>query len=345
MVSCQKEPDSPNHPSPLPYLRGVDLSFQPALQAAGVQYVDSNQQPFSADQLFLQNGWNVVRLRLWVNPQEGHSGSHEGRAYAQQLKAKGALIWLALHYADHWADPGQQSIPDAWQSLDFPTLQDTVAAYTHRVVSGIAPDVIQIGNEINAGMLWPMGALDSMDHFISLLRTALESAQTARPEAKRMIHLAGTDAATQWMFTQMEAAELAYDWVGISYYPWWHGKDLDQLQNQLLQIHQITQKPIGIAETAYPFSLQWNDWTHNVVGLADQLIAEIPATPQGQKQFLLQIDQICSQLPQSWGWAYWAPDWVALNDTQSIGGSSWENLALFNFENQALPAIYLPPSP
>lgn len=348
MGSCQKDSPStvqlPALPQQLPYLRGIDLSFHPQLQQTDLQYLDSSNQNVLGDQLFLQNEWNIVRLRLWVNPLNDHSGFGEVQQYCKQLRNQGAFIWLALHYSDHWADPGQQKLPIAWQALDRATLLDTVASYTHRVVSAIAPDVVQIGNEINAGMLWPMGSLDSMGNFLTLLDTALKSAHSARPEAIRMIHLAGADAATQWMFSQIKAANLPYEWVGISYYPWWHGKDLQLLQNQLLQIHQITQKPIGIAETAYPFSLQWGDWTHNVVGLPEQLIPTFPASPEGQRDFLVQLDHICKQLPQSWGWAYWAPDWVAVNDTQSVGGSSWENLALFNFEHQALPAIYLPPT-
>ena len=54
-------------------------------------------------------------------------------------------------------------------------------------------------------------------------------------------------------------------------------------------------KKVLIAETAYPFTLNWNDWTNNIVGANDQLIADFPATNDGQKNYLLAIKALLKQ--------------------------------------------------
>jgi arabinogalactan endo-1,4-beta-galactosidase len=39
------------------------------------------------------------------------------------------------------------------------------------------------------------------------------------------------------------------------------------------------------------------------------------------------------------GFCYWAPDWVAFRGSTSSNGSSWENLALFDFNNKVLAGV------
>ena len=69
---------------------------------------------------------------------------------------------LNLHYSDFWADRTHQEIPAAWQGQDLATLAATVHDYTKLVVAtldqqGTPPDIVQIGNEVSTGMLWPRG--------------------------------------------------------------------------------------------------------------------------------------------------------------------------------------------
>src|SRR5690606_32511821 len=102
-------------------------------------------------------------------------------------------------------------------------------------------------------------------------------------------------------------------------------------------------KKIMIVETAYPFTLGYDDNLANFIGDNSQIIPGYPATPAGQKAFLEKMTEIMQAIPngKGIGWIYWAPDWVAFdgNEAMSTGGSAWENQALWDFEHKALPAL------
>ena len=134
---------------------------------------------------------------------------------------------------------------------------------------------------------------------------------------------------------------MPYDIIGLSYYPWWSEKDLTYIGGQLNQLASTFNKKIFIAETAYPWTLQWNDNTNNNVGDISQLIPAYPATPQGQLQYLQQLKKLLAAIPNKLGigFCYWAPDWVAFKGLAATDGSSWENLAMFDFSNKAQPGM------
>ncbi len=100
-------------------------------------------------------------------------------------------------------------------------------------------------------------------------------------------------------------------------------------------------KKILIAETAYPFTLEWNDWTNNIVGLEEQLILpKYPATIEGQKKFIRQIKILTKEeVENGMGFCYWGAELIAWKGNQSTDASSWENQALFDFDNKALPVL------
>ena len=76
--------------------------------------------------------------------------------------------------------------------------------------------------------------------------------------------------------------------LALSYYPIWHGKSITQLKAKIQELGKNYNKSILIAETAYPFTLDWNDWTNNVVGQNSQLILpDYPATNEGQKSLYM----------------------------------------------------------
>ncbi len=137
----------------------------------------------------------------------------------------------------------------------------------------------------------------------------------------------------------MKQYHVDYDIIGLSYYPWWHGKSLDTLQLTLNQLATKYDKEVVIAETAYPFTLSWNDWTNNFIGNANQLIPGYPATEAGQKAFLWKLRTIVQSNPAGKGFCYWEPEWISIKGPQSTVGSPWENLALFDFQNKVLPAM------
>ena len=106
-----------------------------------------------------------------------------------------------------------------------------------------------------------------------------------------MIHYAGVSATdTNWFFTKVKSVD--YDYIGLSYYPIWHGKDLATIKTTIDALVKNFSKKVLIAETAYPFTLGFNDWTNNIVGLDSQLVSGYPATAEGQKNFVLAIKDL-----------------------------------------------------
>ena len=341
LSGCSKEGQNIKPPQKDESIRAADLSFFPEINNSAYTYRDSSGQAIRLPAFLRSNGWNAVRLRLWVDPASGHSGLEEVEQFTQLVKAESMSVWLSIHYSDHWADPGQQAIPAPWMNLPYDALIDSVYNYTYRVCELLQPDIVQIGNEINGGFLWPTGHIDSSAQFHGLLNSGLQAAKDAYPDAQRMIHFAGINPGANWFFQDLENASFDFELIGLSYYPWWHGKDLDQLGQTLEDLHALTSKNTIIAETAYPFTLGWNDWTNNIVGLPEQLIPGFPASIEGQHAYLQQIDSVCENTYGNIGWGYWAPDYVAWRGPQATDGSPWENLALFDFQANALPAVYL----
>jgi len=337
---CAKDEEAVS-PKPQPvapelFINGADLSYLPLIEAAGMKFYDSDNQEMDAVTILKASGMNTIRLRLWYNPENVHSSFTEVKTMAARARSQGLKVWLTVHYSDSWADPGQQKPPLAWQNLDFDILKDSLYDYTKRIITGINPDYIQLGNEINPGLLLPFGdAYANEVQFLQLLGMASKAVRDYSSDAYIMIHYAGTDWANEF-FDKLSGID--YDMIGISYYPFWHGKDLLTLKSVLTSLRTNQGKSVVIAETSYPFTLDWNDNTHNIVGLESQLILpDYPATPQGQNDYFQKIKEIVKGSGGA-GICYWAPDWVAFDGTQSAKGSSWENMTLFDFNNRVLPA-------
>lgn len=334
-----KENDQEPRPEPNPekfILRAADLSFLPEIEQAGIVFY--NQAGVAEDMLTtLKNaGLNTVRIRLWKDPADGHSGFAEVRAFAQKARLMGLKVWLTVHYSDTWADPGHQYIPAAWQDLGYYVLKDSLYQYTAMIIKAIDPDYFQIGNEVNYGMLWPQGKISYLQNFLGLIASGAAAVRDHSDHCKIMIHYAGFQDAPGFF---AKLGSIDYDIIGLSYYPVWHGKDLTALEAAMQELAQQTGKKVMIAETSYPFTFEWNDWTNNVTGSSDQILDAYPATPQGQKDFMNEIKRISSAAETSVGFAYWGGEWVAFKGTEATNGSSWENMAFYDFNFKALPVI------
>jgi len=318
------------------FIRAADISFLPEIESAGTVFYNNGNAENMLTTL-KSNGCNAIRIRLWKNPSNTHSSMAEVKALAQRVKQAGMKVWLTVHYSDTWADPGHQTLPAEWQNLSFADLKTAVATYTSSIISEINPDIIQIGNETNDGFLWPQGRLTSNEQqFLQLLTTASATIRTQSPTTKIMLHFAGISA-SDWFFEKVKNVD--FDYIGLSYYPMFHGKDLNALKNTINTLGANYNKKVIIAETAYPFTLGYNDFTNNIVGLQEQLIPTIPATPEGQKTFMLTLKTLIKSSDFGAGFGYWGGEWVAFRGAQATNGSSYENQALYDFENQALPVM------
>jgi len=360
LYSCKKS-NAPAHVTPpdttgvtqevhIDY-RGADLSFLPEIEQAGTQFYDTTGAAKTALTIFKNYGCNLVRVRLWHVPASDHSALPEVLAFCKRINDAGLQILLDIHYSDTWADPGQQAIPAAWAGLAITALQDSVKTYTQRVIGllkaqNTMPAIVQVGNEINGGFLWPQGKITGNSdanwaNFATLIKSGIAGIKAVDTDnsISIMLHYAELDGASGF-YSNMVTQGVQFDMIGLSYYPWWAEKDLAYIQSQLNNLAPFNKK-IFIVETAYPFTLSWNDNTNNSVGEASQLIPAYGATPQGQLMYLEQLKTMLAAIPNKLGagLCYWAPDWVAFRGATATNGSNAENLALFDFNNKALAGL------
>jgi arabinogalactan endo-1,4-beta-galactosidase len=339
ICSCQKTKDTvPSTTTPDNFIRGADLSLIPEIEATSSPYISADNKPGDCLSILKAAGCNTVRLRLWYNPANNHSTLNEVAVFSEKIKSQHLKVLLCIHYSDTWADPGQQTPPIAWKDLGSQPLIDSVYQYTSRVVSIIQPDYVQIGNEINNGFLWESGRINNSVTFLELLKSGIKAVRDHDANTKIMLHYAGTNGAVDF-FTLLKNNSVDYDLAGLSYYPIWHGKSLDLVQNVLTEINALTQKPVLIAETAYPFTLAYNDYTNNILGLSSQIIPGYPATPTGQLSYMQALITRIKVTPNGAGFIYWGGEWIAYKGTTSTSGSPWENQALFDFNNKSLPVM------
>jgi len=339
-----------SHPAAFRF--GADLSSLDYLERQGAVFRDDGI-PQDVLPMLRRHGVDTVRLRLWHTPESPDGGPDRTLRMAERVAAQGMGLLLDVHYSDTWADPGHQTKPAAWRGVDSAALQDSVRIYTRQVIAaltarGVTPDAVQIGNEITAGFLWDDGRVggefdtpEQWDRFAALLRAAIAGVREATPPGdtvRVVLHVdRGGDAdGTVRFFDQLVARGVDFDWIGLSYYPWWHGT-LGDLRRTLGVLAPRYGKPILVVETAYPWTLRWFDDVHNIVGTPEQLLSGYPAGPDGQLRFLRDVIRTVLDAPGGLGRGvvYWEPAWISVPDE----GSPWENMTLFDERGNLLPAV------
>lgn len=326
----------------------MDISFTPQIEDVGGKYKLNGVEKDVLD-IFKENGANYVRLRLWHTPSDGYCGLAKTLAYAKRVKAKGFKFLLNFHYSDSWADPGKQPKPAAWANASYAALKESVYTYTKYVIEAFKnqntiPDMVQIGNEITAGMLWPDGRNNTSQGWIQFGELVKEGIRGAKDGAadstmKIMIHIdrGGDNSGSVYFYGQLIAQGVSFDVIGLSYYPWWHGT-IAQMKNNVNDLALRYGKPIVLAETAYPWTTQFLNDGHGNVGVdASKLIPGYAISPQGQKAFLAQLTNILKESTdkKGIGFFYWEPAYISVSPI----GSSWEHLTTFDFAGNALTSI------
>ncbi len=339
-------PVSFSQPSGEVLYRCADLSFLDEMEAGGAFFTGGGMER-DAIRILKDQGFNSVRLRLFYAPEELHDGLEDLLLMAARAQSIGLDLILDLHYSDTWADPGHQTKPAAWATIAFEALVDSVQYYTARVMralnaQGSLPTVVQIGNEITSGMLWNDGRVgrpfDSPEQWRNLGRLLKAGIQGVRSvsgdQVQTMIHIdrGGSPSGARWFFDNLTTQNIPFDIIGLSYYPWWHGT-IGDLERTLELVHDRYNKPIMLAEVAYPWTLGWFDDTTNIVGSRNQLVAGFDATPDGQARFMERVLRAMDGRATA-GICYWEAAWVAAPRR----GSAWENMALFDNHGEILPS-------
>jgi len=346
--------------------RGADLSAVPKNEDHGAVYRDRSGRRRAPEVILGAAGANMGRLKVWVNPADGYNDQAHVVRMGKRIKRAGMKLLVDFHYSDSWTDPGHQWPPAAWKDLDAAGLTAKVAEHTTSVLSalrraGVTADYVQIGNEINPGMLWPLGqtwdvvpgdGVDDaqFDNLAAFLSAGARAAKAVNPRTKTLLHLTnvnnGIDSLT-WWFDEITARDVPFDLIGLSFYGYWHGSFAD-IQNAITVLSDRYARDVLVVETAYPWTLEDNPdvpW-ENIIDLESELVAGYPATPASQTAYLRALQDVVAAAPggRGLGTIWWEPAWTAVpgsgwDPTDPTSGNAWENQAVFDWNGRALPAL------
>lgn len=358
---------------------GIDVSTYLEELEHGAVYLDGST-PMDPLDAFVANGVNWMRIRVWNDPRSsagepylaGNNDIGEYIRLGKLAKGKGFSLLMDFHYSDFWADPGKQMIPKAWVNFGIDEMANAVYEYTKACLNkardaGVAPEMIQVGNEITNGMLWPLGKLETPDgtrgnyaNFCRLVDAGCRACREVLPEAKIVLHLerSNDQKVYQEFFTEMEKAGISYDVIGASYYPYWHGTPEELFAN--LNACRRFGKEIMIMELGYGFTTK----AYNLDGKERRLVIDserafvpgvtekYPMTPEGQANFIRHILALSRENDIA-GVFYWEPLWLPgegicwaseagqayIHEEGKSTSNEWANQCLFDYEGRKLPAF------
>lgn len=340
---------------------GGDISLLPTYREKGTTYKTAEGKETCPYKLFTEAGWNAMRVRLFVEPDNAPQGNKDEGVcqdlpyvikLCKQIKAHGFKLMLDFHYSDTWADPGKQFTPKAWDEAiagkskdeQVKILADSVYTHTLNALNalkqaGAEPDFIQVGNEITFGMLWPTGRVeptkaDNWPTLLTLLNAGVKACRQACPKAQIIIH---TEHAQDWNATEgyyakLRDGKLDYDIIGLSYYPMWHGtiKHLDVVLDSLKTTFN---KPVMIVETAFYYSHENDIWEKDPNHYSDLY----PISAEGQRRFTEELVTMLNKHDDVTGLFWWFPE---ENESGSTVVKSWLNRGLFdNHTGKTLPSM------
>lgn len=330
---------------------GADVSTAQRALELGASYYDASNVKRDPLDILKGVGVNYVRLRIWNNPVSGYNNKTKVLAYAKTVKSKGLKLLVDFHYSDTWADPDSQSKPAAWNGHTISQLQTDVYNYTLDVMNalkaqGTTPDSVQIGNEINTGMLWNEGRVsnNNFTNLSLLLKSGYNAVKASNSGTQVLIHTANANSMTnmRWFYDGIKAKGVSWDATALSYYCFWHGS-LSNLTSVVSDARTRYGKPVIVVETAYPFTDSNADSTGNAV-TGYEPCSGYPSTWAGQANQFTAV-QNAARAGGAIGVFYWEPTWYAVKgngwDPTNINGSGngWDSLAIFDWTGHINPNV------
>ncbi len=362
---------------------GIDVSTYFEEKKANARYF-LNGKEIDPLKIFKANGVSHMRIRIWNDPYSKDKKPYKGgtcdvnNLLKLSLLAKeyGFKVVPDFHYSDFWVDPGKQFIPKAWANDNYESLLIKIREFTKNTLlklkeNDIDVDMLQIGNEITNGMLWPIGKLTdngagkkrgNYDVLCAFLKEGIFAAKEIYPNAKIILHLerSGDASVYQEFFSEMEEHDVQYDIIGASYYPYWHGS-FKQLFANLDACKKRFNKEVMIMELGYGFTLEDYILTNNGAPhlvINEEKLKEMkealpyPLNEEGQANFIEEFLSLCKKHDVT-GIFYWEPLWIpgedicwASNEGQEyineVGKSQrneWANQCLFDYKGNALKAL------
>jgi arabinogalactan endo-1,4-beta-galactosidase len=327
---------------------GADISAMQRTLDLGYKYYNSAGVQADPHDLLKSAGVNYARFRVWNSPASGYNNKAKVLIGVKNAKAKGLKVLVDLHYSDRWADPGSQNKPAAWSGHTISQLETDVYNYTYDICNslkaqGTTPDSIQIGNEINVGMLWNEGKVvnNSFTNLAKLLKAGYNAVKACNAGTQVFIHTANANSMTnaRWFYDGIKAAGVSWDVTALSYYCYWHGS-MSNMTSVVADMKNRYGKSVVIVETAYPFTEANADSQPN--NASGPSLCGFPATWAGQAQAFTAI-QNAARSGGAIGVFYWEPTWYAVPgngwDPANMNGTgnSWDNQAVFDWGGKMNP--------
>ena len=313
------------------FIKGMDISSYPEMLDKQYTYYDFNGKEVNLLDFAKEQGFNYGRLRIWNEPERvpesgGYCNLQDTLKMAKEIMQRDMGLLLDFHYSDWWADPGNQNLPFAWKELSEDELVEAVYDYTKKVMialdeNGTYPDMVQIGNEIRCGMMWPVGAITNWNGLARLINAGIKAVRDTQGErdTKIVIHL--DQGGRYYYYEEWFDAALAhgvtdFDIIGLSYYPFWHGT-FNDLKNTMEKLIVRYKKPLVLAEIAHAYRMSEG----NLFGEAQERIAGFPANPEAQRTVLELIMSIVAHVSNDMGIGvfYWEPFLQAKENDGSWG--------------------------
>ena len=206
---------------------GADVGWITQMESKGYKFYDDQMNAQDLFTILQQKGINAIRLRVWVNPAGGWNGVNDVVAKAIRAKQAGMRLLIDFHYSDSWADPGQQPIPAAWTNYGLDSMKVALAAHTTSVLqalkaNNITPEWVQVGNEVNDGMLWEIGrASTHMNSFAQLVLAGYNAVKAVDNNIKVIVHVSNgyNNSLFRYLFDGLKNNGAKWDVIGMSLYP------------------------------------------------------------------------------------------------------------------------------
>jgi arabinogalactan endo-1,4-beta-galactosidase len=310
--------------------------------------------------LFVDHSANLVRLRLWHTPSwydqlntgVRYSDFEDVRRSIIRAKTAGLQVLLDFHLSDTWADPGHQVVPAAWAGVvdNQAILADSLQNYIYYTLAklgdeGLLPDIVQIGNETNRGILLSQETNDQgwtldWQRNVFLFQAAAQAINSIAIDynfpIQKAIHISDPED-VEWFIGQFVTNGFNnFDIIGISYYWQWHQPvNIPQVGLVIESLKEdYPDKKVMIFEAAYGWTTQNADGANNLLFNTHPSYA--PLSPANQKKWMVDLTQTVINNGGS-GVVYWEPAWVSTEcETQWVTGSSWDNATFFDFDNDLI---------
>lgn len=290
------------------YALGLDLSFVKQSEDRGVKYYDEDGTEKPVLKIFREHGYNWSRIMICNEPTNRlpHDLEYVVEA-ARATKELGYFFLLDFMFSNGWANPMTQPTPSLWVDMSHEERVDEVYKYVHKVVSrlkqeGLTPDMIQIGNEIGNGFLWPDGRVNyakpgesKWANVTDYLKAGVKAIRELEGDKKIkiMVHVdhGGDLEMNQTFYDNMGKYGVDYDVIGFSFYPWSHGTIMD-LRDNLNMAALRYKKEIIVVETGY---------YHSPGSEFKEVKPPFPETPEGQKEWFEAINEAVLATPNGLG--------------------------------------------